>query len=60
MNTWGSYRCTCSKGYRGNGHVCKGEGFCHVRKSIAPADGGVPWEFLTELCHPVLLILAPF
>ena len=60
VNTWGSYHCSCSKGYHGNGHVCKGEGFGHVRQSIALGDGGVPWEFLVELCHPVLQIPAPF
>ena len=35
-NTWGSYRCTCSRGYSGNGQVCEGEELCHVRHSIDP------------------------
>ena len=25
INTVGSYRCSCYKGYNGNGKVCKGE-----------------------------------
>ena len=25
MNTEGSYRCSCSKGYHGDGKICKGE-----------------------------------
>ena len=33
VNTRGSYRCTCSRGYHGNGQVCEGEGFYHIRHS---------------------------
>ena len=36
VNTRGSYRCTCSRGYHGNGQVCEGEGLCHVRHSKDP------------------------